>query len=280
MNTLRTIVIFGLLAAVHAPCGVAFAAPGSSKVAAAAIEAGYNLRLEGKHAEALKEFERAYQLEPSGKALAMMALTEQELGRWIEAEEHGKAALASSDSYVKKNRRYIEGALKTIGEHIGELTVSGADEGSLSIDRGMAVPLPLEEPVRLGEGKHALLVTRSGFFPWEGEVTIEGGKTHEVRVAMLPERPLPQLDEIDAAASVPLANKSEEPPAAGAPHRKAGWGIVAGSAAVAIFGATLWGVDGNSIDEGKEANTKGGPLLLGLGVAGLIAGGLLISGAF
>lgn len=256
------------------------AAPTSSasRQAAAAIEEGYKLRVAGKHEEALGAFERAYQLEPSGKALTMLAATEQELKRWTAAEEHAKAALASSDAYVRKNRQSIEALVETIGKHIGSLKVGGPEGASLSVDGGMAASLPLDEPLRLPEGEHALLVTRNGFFPWEQKVQIVGGQAHEVAVAMLPERPLPRLEDM-SPASVPTAQESA-PRTTVAPHRKLGWGIAAGSAALAIFGATLWAVDGNSIDETRQADTKGGPLLLGLGVAGLIAGGLLISGAF
>lgn len=258
----------------------AHAAPGAtpSKQAAAAIDEGYKLRVAGRHEEALTAFERAYQLEPSGKALAMMAATEQELARWLAAEEHAKAALASSDVYVRKNRQTLEALLSAIGKHIGNLTVEGGEGGSLSVDRGMAIELPLEEPLRLAEGRHALLVTRSGFFPWETEVDIVGGENHTVTAALLPKRPLPRLEEMTAtSAAKPGSTQEPAPPAA---HRKLGWGIAAGSAAVALLGTALWAADGEATGPNRVADTHGGPLLFTLGLAGVIAGGLLITGVF
>lgn len=57
-----------------------------------------------------------------------------------------------------------------------------------------------------------------------------------------------------------------------------GWGLVAGGTVVALLGTQLWMADGNSISDDHRANTTGGPVILGLGVAMIAAGALLVGG--
>ncbi|HEX4352161.1 MAG TPA: tetratricopeptide repeat protein, partial [Polyangiales bacterium] len=60
----------------------------------ALISQGVALRKQGKNAEALVDFQRAYQISPSPRAQAQIALAEQALGDWIAAEDGLVSALA------------------------------------------------------------------------------------------------------------------------------------------------------------------------------------------
>src|SRR5262245_5231569 len=62
------------------------------------IKQGFQLRLQGKNAEALELFEKAHRLAPSGKTLGQIGSVEVALRRWVEAEAHLEEALARRDS--------------------------------------------------------------------------------------------------------------------------------------------------------------------------------------
>src|SRR5438046_3093385 len=86
------------------------------------IDAGLDLREKGKDREALEHFQKAYELSKGPRALAQMALAEQALGVWIDAEAHLKLALQSKeDKWIRGNRQVLEGALNVIQRRLGSL---------------------------------------------------------------------------------------------------------------------------------------------------------------
>jgi hypothetical protein len=90
---------------------------------AALVRRGVALRREHRNEEALALFARAVALSPYPGARAQLALAEQALGRWLEAERDLDAALAASTEWIDKNRRSLEEARAVIREHLGWLTV-------------------------------------------------------------------------------------------------------------------------------------------------------------
>src|SRR5262245_7061850 len=62
----------------------------------ALIKSGVSLREQGKDEAALREFQRAHELSRAPRALAQIALAEQALGRWIDAEAHLEEALTAA----------------------------------------------------------------------------------------------------------------------------------------------------------------------------------------
>src|SRR6185295_12934104 len=65
---------------------------------------GNELRRQGRDAEALTEFQRAARIEESPRTTAQVALAEQALGMWPEAESHLSSALGrDSDPWIRKN---------------------------------------------------------------------------------------------------------------------------------------------------------------------------------
>ena len=78
------------------------------------VARGIELREKGKDDEALDAFRRAYELSKGGRALAQVALAEQALGRWLEAEAHLRAALDfKQDKWLASNLSALESALST-----------------------------------------------------------------------------------------------------------------------------------------------------------------------
>jgi hypothetical protein len=88
------------------------------------IERGIELRRHGKDAEALEEFRRAYELQPTARAQAQMALAEQALGRWVEAERDLADALKKQDDpWIQKNQNALRAGLEEIAQHLASLQV-------------------------------------------------------------------------------------------------------------------------------------------------------------
>src|SRR3954466_7836710 len=105
----------GLLAASIAHATVAHAQADED-----AIRAGVELRKEQRDAEALDAFRKAFAIKATPRAQAQIALAEQALGRWLEADRDIEAALsATEDPWVVKNRGYLEDARATIAHHVG-----------------------------------------------------------------------------------------------------------------------------------------------------------------
>jgi hypothetical protein len=108
------------------------------------LQKGNQLRREGRDAEALAEFRRASRLSESPRTTAQIALAEQALGLWPDAEIHLSGALAhDTDPWIRKNRVALEKALATIHSHLCFVEVWGLPAGaSVLIDDRRIGTLP------------------------------------------------------------------------------------------------------------------------------------------
>jgi len=130
----------------------------------ALISRGIEQREQGHDDEALKLFERAYAVDRGPRALAQIALAEQALGAWVRAEQHLSEALESQDSWVEKNRAALDGALRTIRSHVGDVDVRGTPSGAqILIDGVSAGALPLPRPIRVSIGRHTIELRAEGY---------------------------------------------------------------------------------------------------------------------
>src|SRR5258708_10427967 len=100
---LVVVVFASLLAPVDARAG-------DSDSADALLRRGVQLRREHRNGEALDVFQRAVAVSPTPTARAQVALAEEALGRWVEAELDLGAALGTVDcSWIAKNRSGLAG---------------------------------------------------------------------------------------------------------------------------------------------------------------------------
>lgn len=211
----------------------------------ALIEQGIVLREAGKDAEALAQFQKAYALSPTPRALAQMALAEQALGRWGPAEAHlGRALRSVQDAWIMKNRAALDGALVTMGKHLGDLEVTGGLEGAEVLLDGEGVgKLPLAAPLRAEVGTRTLEIKRDGYYPVSRVVTIATDEPARVAVEMKaradgnpkdpPPKDVPPKD-------VPPRDTSDP----GRTQRAVGWGLAL--AAVPALGLGVVGIVGRS----------------------------------
>ena len=144
----------------------------------ALIRKGVELRRQGKEREALEQFKRAAEAGKTPRAMGQMALAEQALGLWVQAEEHLKEALAApNDAWVRKNRKTLDESLATISDRLGTLDVWGTPEGAeVQINGEAAGTLPATGSVRVTAGIVSVAVRAKGFTDSESNPGTQEGR--------------------------------------------------------------------------------------------------------
>jgi hypothetical protein len=243
---------------------------------------GVELRRRHQDVEALNRFQRAHALKATPRTLAQIGFAEQALGRWVDAERDLKAALATGDAWIAKNKTAIDRALATTDEHLGTLLIEGRPEGAeVRVGGVVAGTLPLKEPVRAPAGTITVELRAEGHAPGLRTIPIEAKKSHRERIELVP---------IAAAPAVP-------PPVAVVekkPHDRklwlSGWTLVGVGAGLLALGVAGVGVRESAADRWNSSACTGGGMTriencsgtldtvhLGenLTISGFVAGGLL-----
>jgi hypothetical protein len=151
------------------------------------IREGIELRRQDRTEEALVRFKQALALQATPRALAQVALAEQALGHWPDAERHLTAALeATADSWIAKNRAPLAGALETIQKHLGSISVEGTPRGAEVKVNGIVVGvLPLKDPVRVTSGSTILEIRAPGYIAVTRVMAVGIGESIREQVALL-----------------------------------------------------------------------------------------------
>jgi hypothetical protein len=174
------VVAFAVLATVlSAPPTIAAANDDESE---ALIQRGIELRRNDQDAEALAQFQRAYTIRKTPRALAQIGLAEQALGKWGAADRHIRQAMeAGDDSWIRKNRAVLDQSLKAIARHVGHLDIRGTPAGAeVRIDGELVGTLPLAKPVAVAGGGVAIEVRAPGYLPIvRGTEILAGGFVRE-----------------------------------------------------------------------------------------------------
>jgi hypothetical protein len=143
------------------------------------------LRREHRNVEALDFFTRALALSPMPRVRAQVALAEQALGRWLDAERDLDAAMDSTeDPWIAKNRSALEEARGMIDRRLAWLTVQvDVPSAEAELD-GNAVPCRVE--TRVVAGSSVLKVRASGYLPEERSVMLEPGQHVQQTLVLTP----------------------------------------------------------------------------------------------
>ncbi len=117
-----------------------------------AVARGVAFRRAQRDVEALQAFEQAYEIEPSARIRAQIALAQQALGRWLAAEASLATALGvGGDPWIEKNRSVLDAAMIAIRAHLATIDVSSNVEGATLYVNGIAEgPLPRRARVEAG----------------------------------------------------------------------------------------------------------------------------------
>jgi len=212
----------------------------------ALIKRGLELREKGDDEAALREFRRAHELSRSGRALAQVALAEQALGHWTDAEVHLTEAMRrDQEPWIARNMRLLRQALADIQPHLGSLELSGGAGGAEVLINGAHVgTLPLGAALRVPAGSVALEVRAPHHLPMLRTVIVPAGGLAREQVALIP---IPSSDQPPASSQPPPVHVDAPPPpdaglasggtvATSADHgwsgrRKLGAGLAAGGVA-------------------------------------------------
>jgi hypothetical protein len=204
-----------------------------------ALARGVALRRERRDAEALVEFQRAYALTRSPRALAQIALAEATLGKWVAAESDLARALVANDEWIARQRTALQVALGEIQGHLGALDVSGTPGTEVWIDGELAGRTPAVA-LRVAEGHRVVELRAPGMEPSKQEIDVRAGEPAHAEASLTPARiatpePPPAFDVI-----APAAPRTEAP--SERTQRLFAWGAAGGAVLFAGGGvaATAW----------------------------------------
>lgn len=146
----------------------------------ALVQQGVAQRRAGQDTIALESFRRAFALQPSPRTRAQIALAEQALGQWADADRDLRAALAATqDEWIQRNRSALEAALNAIASRIATIELACNTPGARLVVNGHEEgTFPLTEPLRVEAGTVALEVRRDGFRTARRALDVEGGRTY------------------------------------------------------------------------------------------------------
>jgi hypothetical protein len=144
---------------------------------------GVELRKQGRDAEALVTFERAYALRPTPRAVAQIALAQQALARWRDAERGLLDVLGNADdAWVARQRIHLEESLAAVRARLAWLEVEGDIAGAeVWVSGELCGWLPLDRPVRVVAGDLSVEVRAHGHAPIQRTVHVDPtSQVHQV----------------------------------------------------------------------------------------------------
>jgi hypothetical protein len=148
------------------------------------------LRRVGRDDEALALLERAWRETSSPRIRAQMGFAAQALGRWLDADTHLRAALASPDAWVNDRRAIVEDALRTVERHIAMFDVRcEVPNAILHVEGREALALPLSEPLRMEAGVVRYEVRAEGHVPARRTSQLSAGMLTRDEVMLVPTPP-------------------------------------------------------------------------------------------
>jgi len=268
-----------------------------SSAADALIQEGLKLRREGKPEQALERFRHAHELAPSPRTYGQMGLVEATLKRWTEAETHLSVALSNlDDTWVQKNRAFLDQALALCRDHVGDLVVTGPAGAEVFVAGDSVGTLPAVPALRVVEGTVEVTANATGFEPFKKSVGIHPGKRTTVTITMSPVVVAsPVVTPVEPPAKdTTLPPPPPPPPAPPPPPEESHWHTWAGISLAVVgagavgFGAYWISIDGDCQGQpGTPANattcaghqayaTKTwGAGIVGVGSAAIVAGAVI-----
>ncbi len=233
----------------------------------ALIQLGRDARRRGQDDVALDLFRRAWTQDHLPEARAQMALAEQALGDWVDADAYLREAMeATTDHWVTENRAVLDESLRTIETHLGQIEVRGGVPGAEVLLNGNAIAtLPMAVPVRAPVGHFPMQVRAAGHRSVTLDVDVRPGELTRESVELVPV----------AAAPVVAAPVAVTPLATPTPTMARPTSSAASHATVATSPRTA---PAPITHEGDSTASQGSSLQHTLGITGLIAGGVLAVG--
>lgn len=212
-------------------------------------EQGVALRAQHRDADAVALYRALYEETHAPRALAQIALAEAALGQWSDAEVHLVDALsAANDPWVQRNRAALEGAQRTIRDHLASLDVNCSTPGAeLWIQGRRVAALPMSQPARVIAGTVTFEVRAPGHVTVMRVATVAPNGFGRETVELTASVSRPEASTAPAATLSPATSATTRSPSMstvrdvarpGATQRTLGWIAVAG-AGVFLIGGTV-----------------------------------------
>jgi hypothetical protein len=194
------------------------------------IEKGVELRKEHRDAEALEQFRRAEAIHPTARIKAQIALAEQAIGKWVEAERDLTAALASSDDpWIASRAPALRGSLEAIRQHLGTLVVRANVEGAEVWLNGARLGVLPMERVRVPSGTLHVEVRAKEYEPALRDLDLDPGMTLTAELVLQKVAPPAQPAASPVVVKSQPAENAPAPMASSNTRRTVAWGALAGS---------------------------------------------------
>ncbi len=151
------------------------------------FKSGVQLFKEGKFAEALAEFMRAYEIAPHPLVLYNIAGCHRELSHYSDAVSYYERFLAEGKGQVPAARlTAAQSELDGILARIARVTVTVTPDGaSLTVD-GNPIGTLVQMPLILSPGEHKLVASAVGHKPVERTVRVASGDEMTVELSLTP----------------------------------------------------------------------------------------------
>lgn len=233
------------------------------------IEEGLNLRERGQDQRALQLFQEAYRKTPTAQALAQIALAEQALGRWVDAQLHLSEALQSKEAWIAQRSAPLNRALQAIRDRLARVEVLGAPAGAKVLINGKQIgTLPLSAPIYVTAGSTLIELRAQGHRSSNRTIELKAGAFGRETIELLP---LPKPSPPPAVVNKPNPKQRVDPrpaessPALTAnvqPAQKSSLDLWAWAAAAGALGGVIGGVVGVVVRAGHINNYNDDALCL------------------
>jgi hypothetical protein len=150
------------------------------------FDRGVELVSEEAYAQAVAEFERAYELSRMPAVLYNLGMAYAAAQRPVEATSAlERYVQLAADSMPEDERTRIDAELQRQRARIGLVELVVEPEGALvTVDGRDVGTTPLREPVRLGVGEHRVGASRADYERAERVLTVAGGQHRRVQIAL------------------------------------------------------------------------------------------------
>lgn len=210
---LAHILIAAALPAVAVP--VAAQSPDASQSEAdleqakAQFEMGVDLVAAEDFPSALAAFEESYELAPRPTTRFNIGMCQKGMFLYVEASATFQRYLAdTAEEGQTEMRNKARLAIEELSTLVGRLIITGApDEAAISVDGKRVGATPVEEPIAVNPGMHAVQITKDGYEPFETEVTVASSTEAAIEVS-LTETPQVENEPVDEYAA--LLAKAEQ----------------------------------------------------------------------
>ena len=215
-----------ILAVVFASAAAFAAQPDAKALAKEHFERGVDAYNDHRFADAVQEFNLAYQTSPAYAVLYNIAQVDAALGNSVEAVDAYERYLSQAGTSVSEGRRkQVIAEVEIQRARIGNLALSLSPEGAeVRVDGKLVGKAPLNEPLRLAAGKHSVTILADGYTAQAREVEVAPRQQTDLEIRL----------EHSAKSEVPPASAQTAPTQTGAAN-----GATASTQSAPIVAAAL-----------------------------------------